>query len=82
LFTDEKIYTYTRHKVAENNRQAVKIAVMAGDMSGMIQLYNDLLDLVTKEMPMSRIDDVSRIKMKFEVNLFQNVIAIERLPKI
>jgi beta-glucosidase len=46
--------------------------------------YNDLLDLVAKGVPMSRIDDaVSRIlKMKFEVNLFQNVIAdLKDYPK-
>jgi beta-glucosidase len=44
---------YTRHKVAENNnREAVKIAIMAGiDMSMVPEdytFYNDLLDLVAK----------------------------------
>lgn len=91
VVTDWKdiIYLYTRHKVAENNRDAVKLSVMAGiDMSMVPEdytFYDDLLDLVNKgEVPMSRIDDaVSRIlKMKFEVNLFQNNIAdLKDYPK-
>lgn len=91
VVTDWKdiIYLYTRHKVAENNRAAVRIAVMAGiDMSMVPEdysFYTDLLDLVAKgEVPMSRIDDaVSRIlKMKFEVNLFQHNIAdLKDYPK-
>jgi beta-glucosidase len=91
VVTDWKdiIYLYTRHKVAENNRDAVKIAVLAGiDMSMVPEdytFYTDLLDLVAKgEVPMSRIDDaVSRIlKMKFELNLFQNNIAdLKDYPK-
>lgn len=84
VVTDWKdiIYLYTRHKVAESNRDAVKIAVTAGiDMSMVPEdftFYTDLLDLVNKgEVPMSRIDDaVSRIlKMKFELNLFENTVA-------
>jgi beta-glucosidase len=84
VVTDWKdiIYLYTRHKVAENNRDAVKISVMAGiDMSMVPEdytFYTDLLDLVNKgEVPMSRIDDaVTRIlRMKFELNLFQTTVA-------
>ncbi|NRS87423.1 beta-glucosidase [Flavobacterium sp. 7E] len=84
VVTDWKdiIYLYTRHKVAESNRDAVKIAVMAGiDMSMVPEdftFYTDLVDLVNKgEVPISRIDDaVSRIlKMKFELNLFENTVA-------
>jgi beta-glucosidase len=30
LLTGKILYLYTRHKVAENNREAVKIAIMAG----------------------------------------------------
>lgn len=84
VVTDWKdiIYLYTRHKVAENNRDAVKIAVLAGiDMSMVPEnytFYDDLLDLVqTGEVPISRIDDaVSRIlKVKFELNLFQSTVA-------
>lgn len=91
VVTDWKdiIYLYTRHKVAENNRDAVKISVMAGiDMSMVPEdytFYNDLLDLVAKgEVPMSRIDDaVTRIlKMKFELNLFQSTVAnLKEYPK-
>jgi beta-glucosidase len=84
VVTDWKdiIYLHTRHKVAETNREAVKMAVMAGiDMSMVPENYSfciDLLDLVNKgEVPMSRIDDaVSRIlKMKVELNLFEGTIA-------
>lgn len=91
VVTDWKdiIYLYTRHKVAENNREAVKLSIMAGiDMSMVPEdytFYNDLLDLVSKgEVPMSRIDDaVSRIlKMKMELNLFQNSVAnLKDYPK-
>jgi beta-glucosidase len=91
VVTDWKdiIYLYTRHKVAENNREAVKMSVMAGiDMSMVPEdysFYTDLLDLVAKgEVPMSRIDDaVTRIlRMKFEVNLFQNNSAdLKDYPK-
>ncbi len=84
VVTDWKdiIYLHTRHKVAETNREAVKMAVLAGiDMSMVPEDYSfciDLLDLVNKgEIPMSRIDDaVSRIlKMKLELNLFEGTIA-------
>jgi beta-glucosidase len=91
VVTDWKdiIYLYTRHKVAENNREAVKLSVLAGiDMSMVPEdytFYVDLLDLVNKgEVPMSRIDDaVTRIlKMKFELNLFQTAIAnLKDYPK-
>ncbi|PXY46394.1 glycoside hydrolase family 3 N-terminal domain-containing protein [Flavobacterium hydrophilum] len=91
VVTDWKdiIYLHTRHKVAESNREAVKIAVLAGiDMSMVPENYSfciDLLDLVNKgEIPMSRIDDaVSRIlKMKMELNLFEGTIADSKLyPK-
>jgi len=91
VVTDWKdiIYLYTRHKVAENNRDAVKLSVLAGiDMSMVPEdytFYVDLLDLVNKgEVPMSRIDDaVTRIlKMKFELNLFQTTVAnLKDYPK-
>lgn len=91
VVTDWKdiIYLHTRHKVAETNRDAVRIAVLAGiDMSMVPEdysFYTDLLDLVAKgEVPMSRIDDaVSRIlKMKFELNLFKSSIAdLKDYPK-
>lgn len=92
VVTDWKdiIYLYTRHKVAENNREAVKLAVLAGiDMSMVPEnysFYDDLLDLVkTGEVPMSRIDDaVTRIlKVKFDLNLFQSTVAnLKDYPKV
>lgn len=91
VVTDWKdiIYLFTRHKVASSNREAVKISVLAGiDMSMVPEdytFYENLLDLVNKkEVPMSRIDDaVSRIlKLKFEVNLFENSVAnLSDFPK-
>ncbi len=83
------IYLHTRHKVAETNRDAVRMSVNAGIDMSMVpdnySFYTDLLDLVAKgEVPMSRIDDaVSRIlKMKFELNLFQNTVAnLKDYPK-
>lgn len=91
VVTDWKdiIYLNTRHKVAETKRDAVRIAVMAGiDMSMVPEeftFYTDLIDLVKKgEVPMSRIDDaVTRIlRMKFELNLFQNTVAnLKDYPK-
>ncbi|RZJ52793.1 MAG: beta-glucosidase [Flavobacterium sp.] len=91
VVTDWKdiIYLNTRHKVAETKRDAVRIAVMSGiDMSMVPEeftFYTDLVDLVKKgEVPMSRIDDaVTRIlRMKFELNLFQNTVAnLKDYPK-
>jgi beta-glucosidase len=91
VVTDWKdiIYLYTRHKVAQTPREAVRMAIMAGiDMSMVPEdysFYTNLVDLVQKgEVPMSRIDDaVSRIlKMKFELNLFQNTVAnLKDYPK-
>ncbi|WP_428230210.1 glycoside hydrolase family 3 N-terminal domain-containing protein [Flavobacterium sp.] len=91
VVTDWKdiIYLYTRHKVAESKRDAVRIAVMAGiDMSMVpeeFSFYTDLIDLVKKgEVPIARIDDaVSRIlRMKYELNLFENSVAnLKDYPK-
>ncbi|MFE3847262.1 glycoside hydrolase family 3 N-terminal domain-containing protein [Flavobacterium sp. LB3P45] len=91
VVTDWKdiIYLHSRHKVAETNRDAVRIAVLAGiDMSMVPEdytFYTDLLDLVAKgEVPVSRIDDaVSRIlQMKFKLNLFQDTVAnLKDYPK-
>lgn len=91
VVTDWKdiIYLNTRHKIAATKRDAVRIAVMAGiDMSMVPEeftFYTDLVDLVQKgEVPMSRIDDaVTRIlRMKFELNLFQNTVAnLKDYPK-
>lgn len=91
VVTDWKdiIYLHTRHKVAQTEREAVKMSVLAGiDMSMVPEdysFYTHLLDLVAKgEVPMSRINDaVSRIlKLKFELGLFENTVAkLEDYPK-
>ncbi|OOG78147.1 glycoside hydrolase family 3 N-terminal domain-containing protein [Flavobacterium sp. A45] len=84
VITDWKdiIYLHTRHKVAETNRDAVRIAVLAGVDVSMVpedySFYTDLLDLVKKgEVPMSRIDDaVTRVlRMKMQLNLFNSNIS-------
>ena len=68
---------YTRDKLAANEKEAVKIAVMAGIDMSMVPLdfsfYDLLLELVKSgEVPITRIDEaVSRILLvKFEAGLF------------
>lgn len=68
---------YTREKVAANNREAVKMAVMAGVDMAMVpydySFTDDLIDLVKSgEVPMARIDEaVTRIlKVKYRLGLF------------
>jgi beta-glucosidase len=68
---------YTRDKMAASEKEAVKIAVMAGiDMSMVpfdFSFYDLLIDLVKSgEVPLSRIDEaVSRIlAVKFQAGLF------------
>jgi beta-glucosidase len=70
---------YTRDKLAASEREAVKIAVMAGiDMSMVpfdFSFYDLLLDLVKSgEVPLSRIDEaVSRIlTVKYQSGLFDS----------
>ena len=72
-------YLYNKHKVAKDNKEAVKLAINAGiDMSMVpydLTFYNDLIELVNVgEVSMDRIDDaVSRIlKVKFDLGLFDN----------
>lgn len=72
-------YLHTKHRVAATEKEAVKIAVLAGvDMSMVpmdLSFYHLLLELVEEEeVPMSRIDEaVKRIlKLKFELGLFEN----------
>lgn len=76
------INLHTRHKIAQTNREAVKIAILAGIDMSMVpdeySFYTHLIDLVNKEeVPMSRINDaVSRIlRVKFQLDLFENTIA-------
>ncbi|MBS4057288.1 MAG: glycoside hydrolase family 3 C-terminal domain-containing protein [Bacteroidales bacterium] len=70
-------YLYTRHKVAESHKEAVKMAINAGiDMSMVpynFEFAKYLVELVNAgEVPMERIDDaVTRIlRVKFLLGLF------------
>jgi beta-glucosidase len=70
---------YTRDKVAESPKEAVRMAVMAGvDMSMVptdLSFYDLLLELVKEgKVPMARIDEaVSRIlTVKMDLGLFEN----------
>ncbi|MBN1817270.1 MAG: glycoside hydrolase family 3 C-terminal domain-containing protein [Sedimentisphaerales bacterium] len=70
---------WQREKVAATQREAVKMAVLAGiDMSMVPYDYsftNHLIDLVKAgEVPMSRIDEAVRriLKVKFALGLFDN----------
>lgn len=70
------------HHVAANNRDAVRMAVMAGiDMSMVpndFTFTDDLLSLVRAgEVPMTRIDDAVRriLRVKFEAGLFEHAEA-------
>ena len=73
---------HTRDKVAENKKEAVKIAINAGiDMSMIPYEYEQfckfLIELVKEgEVPIERIDEaVSRIlKLKYDLGLFDNPI--------
>ena len=70
---------YTRDRVADSPKEAVRMAVMAGIDMSMVPLdysfYNYLLELVNEgKVPMARIDEaVGRIlKVKMELGLFDN----------
>jgi len=76
---EDIMYLYRDHKVAVNNKAAVKMAINAGiDMSMVpdsLDFYTDLIELVKEgEVSLNRIDDaVSRIlKVKFDLGLFDN----------
>ena len=74
---------HDRDKVAETQKEAVKIAINAGIDMSMVpyeyeQFVNDLIQLVKEgEVSMERIDDaVKRIlKLKFELDLFENPVT-------
>ena len=77
------IYLYTRHKVAKDNREAVKMAINAGIDMSMVPdnytFYNDLLSLAKSgEVAMTRIDDavLKILALKYELGLFdQSFVA-------
>ncbi|HHH49881.1 MAG TPA: beta-glucosidase, partial [Saprospiraceae bacterium] len=75
-------YLYTRHHVAKDYKEAIKMAINAGiDMSMVptdLEFPVLLKELVTEgKVPMDRIDEaVSRIlTLKFELNLFENPLG-------
>jgi len=77
-------FLHTRHKIAENHKEAVKIAINAGIDMSMVPYNFDFAGYVTElvnegEIPMSRIDDaVSRIlKVKFLLGLFETPMTFQ-----
>lgn len=73
------IKLHTFHRIAENERHAVKLAVLAGIDMNMtpqtLSFVNHLIDLVkTGEVPMVRIDKSVRriLTLKFRSGLFEN----------
>jgi beta-glucosidase len=79
---------YTREMVAKDQRQAVKMAVMAGIDMSMVpydySFYDQLVDLVESgEVPMSRIDEAVAdiLRVKFQLGLFENPYPNKQLKK-
>ncbi|HDR05701.1 MAG TPA: beta-glucosidase [Candidatus Marinimicrobia bacterium] len=77
---------YEREKVAKDQREAVKMAVLAGNDMSMVpydySFFIHLIDLVKSgEVPMSRIDDaVTRIlKVKYRLGLFKSAVPDPKL---
>lgn len=71
----------TQWRVAKDEKEATRLAVMAGIDMGMVPLSytfsDDLIALVKeKRVPMSRIDDAVRriLRVKFELGLFENAM--------
>jgi len=76
---EDIIKLVTVHRVASTQKEAVKIAVMAGiDMSMVpydFSFYDYLLELVKEgSVPVSRIDEALRriLRVKYELGLFEN----------
>jgi beta-glucosidase len=79
---------YTREKIANSHKEAVKMSVMAGIDMSMVPLdfsfYDHLLALAKEgSVPIARIDEaVSRIlKVKFELGLFEKPYPNKRLQE-
>jgi len=77
---------YEREKVAVSEREATKMAVLAGIDMSMVPLdynfFNHLVDLVKAgEVPMSRIDEAVRriLLVKEALGLFENPYPIKKL---
>lgn len=83
------INLHTREKVADSPKEAVRMAVMAGNDMSMVpydfSFFDLLLELVNEgSVPMERIDEaVSRIlRLKFELGLFENPYPQSELIKV
>lgn len=82
---DDVTYLYTRHNVAKDYKEAIKMAVNAGMDMAMVP-YNLEFPVLLKELveegevPMSRIDEaVGRIlTAKFQLGLFENSYHADR----
>ncbi len=79
---------HTREMVAKDQREAVKMAVMAGIDMSMVpydySFYDHLVDLVKSgEVPMSRIDKAVAdiLRVKFQVGLFERPYPDKQLKK-
>lgn len=76
----------TQWKVAKDEKEATKIAIMAGNDMSMVPLsysFSDNLIALVKEkqVPMTRIDDAVRriLRVKFELGLFENAMPEKSL---
>ncbi|MDB5274814.1 MAG: Beta-glucosidase [Chitinophagaceae bacterium] len=86
---EDIVMLHTIHKVAATEKEAVKIAVLAGIDMSMVPFnykFSDyLIELVNeKQVPMERIDDAVRriLRVKFKLGLFEHPFyPKERYPK-
>ena len=76
----------TQWKVAKDEKEATRMAIMAGNDMSMVPLsysFSDsLIELVKeKKVPMTRIDDAVRriLRVKFELGLFENAMPDKSL---
>jgi beta-glucosidase len=76
----------TQWKVAKDEKEATKMAIMAGNDMSMVPLsysFSDNLIALVKEkqVPMTRIDDAVRriLRVKFELGLFENAMPDKSL---
>ncbi len=79
---------YEREKVAKSQKDAVRMAVLAGNDMSMVpddlSFYNHLVELVKEgAVPMSRVDDAVRriLKVKFQLGLFENPYPNKKLKE-
>ncbi len=86
---EDIVFLHSRHKVAKDYKEAIKLAINAGVDMSMVPIDLDFTKLLKElveegEVPMTRIDEaVSRIlKLKFQLGLFENPnYPMESYPK-